>query len=164
MEPSYNIAFARLGHFVPFLHMVAVALLMGIQASFWVIFRFFMKEFLERKLYEEILRAIKFFGYASVFLVVIIFITGFMLGNTDTIKSADPMANAILATKHFLSGLILVNTVYIGFVRLKSLKALNAGDMIEAHENLIIILKYFIPFSAVICVGTVYLGVAYRCF
>lgn len=161
---QYNIAFAHLEQFLPFLHIMSVALLVGIWSGFWIVSKYFLKEFSELRVYEQMLDAIKFFSYVSIALLVFIVITGILLVSADTIKSADPMANAILTTKIFLSLLILVNIFYMWFVYIKCIKAFGNDEIVEVHENLIIIIKYFMPFSIVVAMVATYLGVAYRGF
>lgn len=161
---TYDIAFARLGQFLPFLHIASVIFFVGFQAGFWFILKYFLKEDSRPRVYKETLKAIRNFGIIIVCFLIMIAITGLFVGVEDNIKSADPMANAILATKYTLAGFLTLNIVYMAYCFKKALKAFENNELIECYENILVVIKYFIPLNLIISLVATYLGVAYRGF
>ncbi|AQW80666.1 hypothetical protein [Campylobacter pinnipediorum] len=163
MQPE-NIAFARLGQFLPFFHIASVILFIGMQIGFWYVLKFFLKEESSKETYSNTLNALKIFWYMILIGLFLIVVTGSCVQVTDAMKSADPMANAILGTKYTLFGFLTLNVFYMFYCYQKSKNAFLVDEMIECYENIIVIIKYFIPLNIIISLVATYLGVAYRGF
>lgn len=161
---GYDIAFARLGYFMPFLHITFVIFFVGFQAGFWFLFRYFLDENSKAKFYAKTLNVLRNFIVAIFVFLALIAITGLLIGQSDELKSADPMANAILATKYTLCGFLALNTAYMFYCYTKALRAFRGDEMIECFENILVIARYFMPLNLVISLVATYLGVAYRGF
>ncbi|MGH1600484.1 3-isopropylmalate dehydratase [Campylobacter majalis] len=164
MEVGYNIAFARLGQFLPFLHITTCVFFIGIQAGFSMIYRRFMQEDESKEYYERLVKTLGDFIYTLVICVILIAVTGTFVNEADSIKSADPMVKAILATKYTLSTFIAFNVSYMAYAYYKAKKYIANDDLIQCHENLLVIVKYFSPLNLIISLVAIYLGVAYRGF
>ena len=164
--PEFNIAFAKLSHAIPFLHITATIIFIGFQASFWFMAKFFMKDITgNRKRFVLVISALKRMGCATYPSLAVIAITGVLAMDTnDFSKSADPMLNTILATKWTIFCFLLINLIYVRYKIKKAIKSMRKGDYIELHENLIVVIYYFIPLNVVVALLAVYLGVAYRGF
>lgn len=160
--PEFNIAFARSSHILPFLHFIALTVFIGFQAHFLLVAKFFMKDIEGNILkYQYFIEMFKRLGYAVYASLIILAITGTMLGDSDISKIADPMLNTILATKWFLFGFLVLNVIYSTYRLNKAQKSLRSGEYIELHENLIVIVYYFIPLNIAFALLAVYLGIAY---
>ncbi|MDO5045111.1 3-isopropylmalate dehydratase [Campylobacter sp.] len=163
--PEFNIAFAKLSHVVPFLHISATIVFIGFQACFWFMCKFFMQGIANNhKRYVMVIDALKRLGYAVYSSLAIIAITGLMIEDSDYSKIADPMSNSIITTKWAMFCFLLINVVYVTYRLKKAIKSMNEGEYIELHENLIVIIYYFIPLNVVAALFATYLGVAYRGF
>ena len=163
--PEFNIAFAKLSHIVPFLHIVASVVFIGFQACFLYMAKFFMKDIANNhKRYILIISALKRLGYALYASLAAIAITGVFMGDDNYSKIADPMLNTILATKWTTFCFLLINLIYTTYRLNKAIKSINKGEYIELHENLIVVIYYFIPLNVVVALFATYLGVAYRGF
>lgn len=161
--PEYNIAFSRLGQFLPFLHIVSVSFFMALHVGFWLISRHILREFDDVKKYENILNALKTFGGYTFFSLGMVLITGGWLYFTD-MQASDPMAEAIVMTKFALWILIGLNLLYMAHSYKKCLQAKANDEIIELHEGLVIIIKHFIVLNIAVALFATYLGVAYRDF
>ncbi|OPA71810.1 hypothetical protein BB381_07240 [Campylobacter pinnipediorum subsp. caledonicus] len=163
MQPE-NIAFARLGQFLPFFHITSVIFFVGLQIGFWYVLKFFLKENSTKESYNDVLNALKIFWYMILIGLLLIVVTGSFVQVADIMKSADPMANAILGTKYTLFGFLTLNVLYMIYCYKKSKNAFLVDEMIECYENIVVIIKYFIPLNIIISLVATYLGVAYRGF
>ncbi|WP_454991762.1 3-isopropylmalate dehydratase, partial [Campylobacter rectus] len=112
--------------------------------------------------YQMIISMIKRLGYAIYGSILVIGVTGTMLGKQNAIKNADPMLNTILTTKWAVWGFLLLNVVYVTYRLSKTSKSLQNSDYVELHENLIVTVYYFIPLNIAFALFAAYLGVSYR--
>lgn len=163
--PEFNIAFAKASHIIPFLHIAATIAFVGFQAAFWFMSKFFMKDIANNhKRYVMVISALKRIGCVVYPALIIIAITGSITNVYEFSKIADPMLNTILATKWALFCFLLINLIYITYRLKKAIKSMEKGEYIELHENLIVVIYYFIPLNIVVALFAAYLGVAYRGF
>ncbi|MGP1484715.1 MAG: 3-isopropylmalate dehydratase [Campylobacter sp.] len=159
--PEFDIAFVKTSHFLPFAHIISVIVFVGFQAHFWLMAKFFIDGSSQKREYELIItmaRRLCLVIYLSLFVIAI---TGALLRVQDVIKIADPMMDTILTTKWALFGFLLTNIVYTTYRFRKALKSIKNAQYIELHENLIVIIYYFIPLNIAFSLLAVYLGVAY---
>lgn len=162
---EYNIAFARLEYFLPFLHIASVVVYAGALLGFTLVGRkLLVSESRER--FAILLSVFKSFSaiiLASLFLILIS--AGVLLINYKRVAEVtDPMAEAILATKAALWIFLLLNTLYMLYHYKKSARAFSQKDMIQTHESLILIVYYFMPLNLLITIVASYLGLSYRGF
>lgn len=163
--PEFNIAFAKLSHIVPFLHISATIVFIGFQACFWFMCKFFMQGITNNhKRYVMVIDALKRLGYALYVSLGVIAVTGLLIKDSDYSKIADPMSNTIIATKWTLFCFLLINLIYTTYRLKKAMRSIDESQYIELHENLIVIIYYFIPLNVVAALFATYLGVAYRGF
>ena len=161
--PEFNIAFTSPAHILPFAHIIAVVVFIGFQANFLLMAKFFMKNIEgDMHKYQMIISMIKRLGYAIYGSILVIGVTGMMLGKQNAIKNADPMLNTILTTKWAVWGFLLLNVVYVTYRLSKTAKSLQNSDYVELHENLIVTVYYFIPLNIAFALFAAYLGVSYR--
>ncbi|WP_172200611.1 3-isopropylmalate dehydratase [Campylobacter sp. RM16188] len=163
--PEFNIAFAKLSHIIPFLHISATIVFIGFQACFWFMCKFFMQGIANNhKRYLMVIEALKRLGYAVYAALSVMAITGILIKDSDYSKIADPMSNTIIATKWTIFAFLLINVLYVTYRLKKAIKSIDDSEYIELHENLIVIIYYFIPLNVVAALFATYLGVAYRGF
>ncbi|WP_169973637.1 MULTISPECIES: 3-isopropylmalate dehydratase [unclassified Campylobacter] len=163
--PEFNIAFAKLSHILPFLHTVATIVFVGFQANFWFMAKFFMKDIANNhKRYILVISALKYLGCAVYISLAVIIATSMLTGEDDYSKVADPMLNTILATKWTVFCFLLINVIYVTYRINRAVKSMKKGEYIELHENLIVVIYYFIPLNVVFALFATYLGIAYRAF
>lgn len=162
--PEYNIAFARLDQLMPFFHVSMVTLFIGLQAGLWLVATYFMKSKLKDALkYPLLMHILRRFGICIVILLVIIALTSMTVGHSGGLmKSANPMAKAILATKWALEIFLALNLGYMFYHYKKAFKAFKAHEMLEMQESLVVVIYYFIPLNLVVSFIAVYLGIAYK--
>lgn len=164
---EYNIAFARLGQFFPFLHVASVTLFLGIQVCYLVVAGYFLRQHSnnEELVSEILLKSFKTLGFLTIIFMILVAVSGFFISSFDfSIKAADPMARAIIATKHALCMFLVLNIAYMIYCYKNCIKAKENDEFIEFYESFVIIVKYFIPLNLVVSLGAIYLGVAYRNF
>ena len=163
---EYNIAFARLDYLIAFLHFAALSFLIGLQAAIWACARFFIKE--QNANEEQYASFIKFFDkfyLATAMLLATLALSEVAISlGIDPIKSADPMANAINATKWGLEAFLAINLAYMLYGRKKAQKTLKNNESTELYESLIVIVSYFIPLNLAVSLVIIYLDVAHRGF
>lgn len=163
--PEFNIAFTKLSHIIPFLHIVATIVFIGFQGCFLFMAKFFMQGIEgNHKRYIMATNALKRLGYAVYSSLIVLGISGFLIKDSDFFKVADPMSNTIIATKIATFCFLCINVLYVTYRLKLATKSIHKGEYIELHENLIVIIYYFIPLNVVAALFATYLGVAYRGF
>ncbi|MCD8213472.1 MAG: 3-isopropylmalate dehydratase [Campylobacter sp.] len=162
--PEYNIAFARLDQLIPFFHTSITILFIGLQAGFWLMATYFMKSNLKDGLkYSILMRMLRRFGFCILTLLALIALTSITIGDSGgLIKSANPMAKAILITKWALEIFLAVNMGYMFYQYKKAYVAFKMRDILQINESLVVIISYFIPLNLVISFIAIYLGIAYK--
>ncbi|BCX79307.1 hypothetical protein [Campylobacter sp. 19-13652] len=162
---EYNIAFARLEYFLPFLHIASTVVYAGALLGFTLVGRkLLISESRER--FSILLSLFKSFSVIILVSLFLILISAgvLLLEHQRVAEVTDPMAEAILATKAALWIFLLLNTLYTLYHYKKSVCAFSQKDMIQTHESLILIVYYFIPLNLLILVVAGYLGLSYRGF
>ncbi|MCR4941527.1 MAG: hypothetical protein K5978_01865 [Campylobacter sp.] len=167
MQESYNIAFARLGHFLPFLHIICISLFMGLEVAYFLIARWLIRTYKnnEKFIYEMLTKTFAHLAIIAIISLILASFSGFLLGvSDDSIKSVDPMASAIIATKATLMLFLFINIAYMLYHHKKCVKNVKNSDDIALYEEFFIVIKYFTALNIVVSLGATYLGVAYRIF
>ncbi|MBE2983963.1 3-isopropylmalate dehydratase [Campylobacter sp. RM9344] len=163
---EYDIAFARLGQFLPFLHIASAAVFIGLQLGLLIFGRYLLSN--RCKSTDKVFLTIRFLRQFGIFLIISLFViaaSSFLFSNQDaSLRSADPMATAILATKWTLWLFLTLNLSYMFYHYKKALVALKIREKITLHESLVVIIIYFTPLNLIVSFIAVYLGVAYKDF
>ncbi|WP_033916345.1 hypothetical protein [Campylobacter sputorum] len=155
-----DIAFAKLENIAPFLHILSVAVFLGVNINGWLGAKFVFRRFvINEDNVEIVFCAIKKFGIIVYLSMSIILLSGFFLVNRNVLKMADPMLEAIIATKFAIFLFVLINLFYMAFRFKKSLNAKKQQDYLEVRENLVIIFRYFTPLNIVCMCFAIFLGI-----
>ncbi|ASM37397.1 hypothetical protein [Campylobacter sputorum] len=158
-----DIAFAKLENIAPFLHILSVAIFLGTSINGWISAKFvFRRVAINEDNVELFFYAIKIFGIVIFSSMIIIFLTGIFLIGDNLLKIADPMLEAIIATKFAIFLFVLINLCYMAFRFKKSLNAKKRQDYLEVRENLVIIFRYFTPLNIVCMCFAIFLGINFR--
>lgn len=160
-----DIAFAKIENLVPFLHILGVAILLGANINACLMARFVFKRIVvSEDNIDFIFASINRLAVILISSMLLIFISGSILMEKNVIKMADPMLEAIICTKIAVFLFVSINTVYMGFRYKKARDAKKNQDFLEARENLVIILRYFIPLNIVCLCFSIFLGINFRNF
>lgn len=160
-----DIAFAKIENLVPFLHILGVAILLGTNINAWLLARFVFKRIVvSEDNIGFIFASINRLAAILISSMLLIFISGAILIENNVIKMSDPMLEAIIGTKIAVFLFVSINTAYMGFRYKKAIDAKKDQDFLEARENLVIILRYFIPLNIICLCFSIFLGINFRNF
>lgn len=160
---STNTAFARVEQIAPFIHISSSALFISVQVGIVIFSKYFFKDIEQNKhIYKIILKEFNKFLFTELFLMAIIVLSGIVLIYYKGFKASDPMIEAIVATKYALMAFILLNIAYMWHKFKLAKKAYLKDEILETHENLVLIIFYFTPLNIVLCFIDIYLGITFR--
>ncbi|AII14597.1 putative membrane protein [Campylobacter iguaniorum] len=158
-----NTAFARLDQIAPFVHISSAALFIAIELSIVIFARYFFKDIDQNThRYELILKECKKFFIAQICVMFMICLSAIFLINTNEFKISDPMVQAIVATKWALMAFIILNLGYMTYKFDLAKKAFLSDELLETHENLVLIIYYFTPLNIALSFLSIYLGITFR--
>lgn len=160
---STNTAFARVEQIAPFIHISSSALFISVQVGIVIFSKYFFKDIEQNKrIYKIILKEFNKFLFTELFLMAVIALSGIVLIYYKGFKASDPMIEAIVATKYALMAFILLNIAYMWHKFKLAKKAYLKDEILETHENLVLIIFYFTPLNIVLCFIDIYLGITFR--
>lgn len=155
-----DIAFAKFENIVPFLHVLGAAIFIGANINVWFVSRFIFKRIvINEDNVDIIFCAIDRFAIVLFASMSLIFLSGMFSMDKNILKMADPMLEAIIATKLAIFGFVCLNIGYMIFRYKKALNAKKEKEYLEVRENLVIILRYFTPLNIVCMCFAIFLGI-----
>ncbi|MDR1554980.1 MAG: hypothetical protein LBS39_03015 [Campylobacteraceae bacterium] len=164
MKEFALLVFENYGNIFMYIHIVGVTMLLG--ALFAVRFLFYkpieeaVNDDEERYiLYLKLLK--RFFIFALIALFIIMIVSVFLAVGIH-FKNSNPTYSTMMHIKELVWLFILFNMIYIYMKYKNALRAFKQNLLIETHENIILIIKYFIPIVLFFGLVAVFFGNAIR--
>lgn len=161
---SNAIAFAKIEHILPFLHICLSIFLISIQVSTSLLLIFFLKIDNTKKSIKLIFKFLKFFNITVIFILSGVAISGFFLSGQNFTKFSDPLVDGVVLTKYTLGLFVLINFLYILYQTKLMKNSILNNDLEQIEDRSIIISNYFLPLNIVVCLIAVYLGIVIKGF
>lgn len=158
-----NSAFARLDQIAPFIHISIAVLFIALHIATAVCAHYCFKN-TEQNCYKLILKEFTKFLFSALVMVILLLFSGLYLSYGEHFPIGDPMVEAIVKTKIAILVFICANLAYISYKYHQAKGAFIKDDMVMSHENLILIIYYFIPLNIVLSFINIYLGITFRGF
>lgn len=157
--------FGDFSRIIVFLHIASSALLIG---SMFVM-RFIIPPVSEglgdeKIRYTRYMKMVQRYMLYLVPVMLVIVVTSVFMHVGLGFKAGNPTTYVMVNTKEALWTFIAFNFAYMYMKYLKAKKGLEEQNFIEVEENIILMVRYFIPLNLVLALISVYFGVILRGF
>ena len=165
MRDFFIEVFSDHSRMIVFLHVASAALLIG---SLFIM-RFVVQpvevDVPDIKIkFNTCMKIIRKYMFFTLFLMLIVIVTSLFMHWGLSFKTGNPTTYVFIHIKEALWTFMTFNFIYMFFKYTKAKKGLESENYIEVEENVILIVRYFIPLNLVLSIVCVYFGVVLRGF